>query len=196
VRNERRQLSLLARHGVRGRGASRSWAILAASVLLAEGCQRHVQTRPPPLPAAWEYCWWTVIRSTRSLDSVASGFRRAFVTVGLPNIHWTSSADTIWVRGGPAPLPTTELPRDTATYGATYWSRIVAFRDADSTHFRLYIAVVPPARGWADSTVSNHLSAYLFSACEAIARASEVRWIRRAGDPGDEEKLSVWSRVP
>jgi hypothetical protein len=61
-----------------------------------------------------------VIRSTRSLDSVASGFRRAFVTVGLLNIHWTRSADTIWVRGGPAPLPSTELPRDAATYGATY----------------------------------------------------------------------------
>ena len=180
----------------RGRTVVRSLGLVAVLVLLADGCQRHVHSLPTRLPAAWDHCWWTVIRSTRSLDSVASGFRRAFVTVGLPNIHWTRSADTIWVRGGPAPLPAADTTFVAATSGATYWSRTVAYRQADSTHFRMYVAVVPPPKGWADSTVSNHLSAYLFTACEAIARASEIRWIRRPGDPGDEEKLPVWSRVP
>jgi hypothetical protein len=149
-----------------------------------------------PVPANWQHCWWTVIRSTLPADTVAADFRRAFVTVGLANIHWTRSGDTIWVRGGPAPLLPSDLPFDTASYGATFWSRAVAFPQKDSTHFRLYVAIVPPVGGWPRAVPASSSVHSGIPACEAVARASGVRWIKRAGDPGDEEKLPVWSRVP
>jgi hypothetical protein len=118
--------------------------------------------------------------------------------VGMTGVHWAKSADTIWVRAGPAPVLYTQF--DSAEAGETYWSRVVAFPRADSTYFRLYVAVVPPAKGWAqsaDSSGVDHIATgHFFAACQAIARASDVRWIRRIGDPGDEERLSVWSRVP
>jgi hypothetical protein len=149
-----------------------------------------------PLPSQWEHCWWTVIRSTLPPDSVASRFRRAFVTVGLGGVHWTKSADTIWVRAAGALIPT-QLPFDTATYGATVWSRVVAFPHGDSTHFRLYTAITAPPQGWRHLADSSHIVTQRhFAACEAIASAAEVRWIRRLGDPGEEEKLPVWSHVP
>ena len=155
-----------------------------------------MEVAPVPLPANWKYCWWTVLRSTVPVDSVASGFRRAFVTVGLPNIHWTRSGDTIWVRGGPAPLLPSGVPVDTATYGATLWSRAVMFPQADSTHFWLFVAIVAPHGGWPRTVPAQRFLDSPFGPCEAIARASGVRWIKRAGDPGDEEKLPVWSHVP
>lgn len=175
----------------------RKIVVLLVLVSLVAGCRAHVLTAPVPLPSQWEHCWWTVVRSTLPADSVASQYRRAFISVGMTGVHWTKSGDTIWVRAGPVPLLPGELPYDTATYGATYWSRVVAFRRGDSTHFRLYTAVTPPPRGWGHFADSSRVTTWRhFAACEAIANAAEVRWLRRLGDPGDEETLPVWSRVP
>lgn len=160
------------------------------------GCRHRVNDRPVPLPANWQYCWWTVVRSTLPAGTVAANFRRAFVTVGLPNIHWTRSGDTIWVRGGPAPIPPSQLLFDTASHGATYWSRAVVFSQGDSTHCRLYSAIIPPADGSARAVREATRAPSGLPVCEAVARAAGVRWIKRAGDPGDEERLPVWSRVP
>jgi hypothetical protein len=174
----------------------RNVAVVLLIAAAGAGCRRRVDVAPVPPPANWEHCWWTVIRSTLPVDSVAAGYRRAFVTVGLPNIHWNRSGDTIWVRGGPAPLLPSDVPFDTATYGAKFWSRAVAFQQGDSTHFRLYAAIVPPAGGWPQSVPANSSPHSALPACEAVARAAAVRWIKRAGDPADEEKLRGWSRVP
>src|SRR5450631_1410160 len=85
---------------------------------IGTACRSHVDAAPVPLPADWRYCWWTVYRSPLPLDSVATGFRRAFVTAGLAGIRWDRSGDTIWVRAGPAPLAPSQLPFDTASHGA------------------------------------------------------------------------------
>jgi hypothetical protein len=134
------------------------------------------------------------MRSTLPVDSVGSDFRRAFVTLGQSNIHWTKAGDTVFVRAGPAPMLTSEEPWDTASYGVTYWARAVAFPQRDSTHFRLYVATVQPRNRAhpADSVRTDRT----IPTCEQIAKTVGFRWIRRAGDPGDEEKLPVWSRVP
>jgi hypothetical protein len=150
---------------------------------------------PIPVPADWKHCWWTVIRSTLPADTVAARYRRAFVIAGLPNIRWVRSADTIWVRAGPAPVPTSQFAFDSVSRGATFWVRAVVFAHGDSTHFRLFVATVP-AIGGRQTTDSTRGTDWTFPACEASARAADVRWIKRAGDPGDEEKLPVWSRVP
>lgn len=77
-----------------------------------------------------------------------------------------------------------------------FWSRAVAFPQSDSTHFRLYVAIVPPAGGWPPAVSENSRVHSGIPVCEAVARAAAVRWIKRAGDPADEENLPVWSRVP
>lgn len=189
--------------GAQTRAARQSGWLRAAVLLCVVGaggaCHRLVNdvVAPMPPPADWHYCWWTVIRSTLPADTVAAHFRRAFVTVGLRGVRWLRSSDTIWVRAGPAPVLPTELPFDTVTHGATYWSRVAVFQAGDSAHFRLYTAIVPPPGGWPPRTDSSGGPVqHEFAACEAIARAAEVRWIRRPGDPGGEERLPVWARVP
>ncbi len=178
------------------------WRRRAAVLLIlmagAAGCRRPMNTAAVPLPAKWTHCWWTAIRSTLPPDSVAAHYRRAFVTVGLTSVKWARSADTIWVRGGPAPiLPDEAHPFDSVQAGETFWGRIAVFSHADSSHFRLYVAIMPPPRGWAHADdPSGIASKQSFPACEAIARAADLRWIRRSGDPGDEEKLPLWSRIP
>jgi hypothetical protein len=172
----------------------RSLSILLVLAATIGGCRHRVNESPVPLPVEWQHCWWTVIRSTLPPDSVASAFRRAFISIGLPNIRWTRNGDTILVRGGPAPMLPEEL--DTASYGATYWSRIVAFPQQDSTHFRIFTSIVPPTRGWRPPETRERVMRRDIRACEAIARAAGVRWIKRPGDPGAEEALPVWSRVP
>jgi hypothetical protein len=176
--------------------ARRTSVVLAFGALVA-ACHHPaaIAPAPIPLPGAWQHCWWTAMRATLPVDSVASAFRRAFVTVGQSGVHWTRSADTIFVRAGPAPLLPLDVSFDTASYGATYWARAVAFKQGDSTHFRVYVAIVTPAKGWAHPTDSLHTQR-LLPTCQVIANAVHFRWIRRAGDPGDEEKLPVWSRVP
>jgi hypothetical protein len=161
-------------------------------------CRRPIQTATVPLPANWSHCWWTAIRSTLPPDSVAARYRRAFVMAGLTSVKWTRSADTIWLRGGPAPVLHDEAnPFDSVQAGETFWVRVAVFPQKDSSHFRLYVAIVAPPRGWAHPGDSSDLaSRQTFPVCEAIARAADVRWIRRSGDPGDEEKLPVWSRIP
>jgi hypothetical protein len=134
------------------------------------------------------------MRSTLPVDSVGSAFRRAFVTLGQTGIRWTKSGDTVFVRAGPAPLLPSEEPWDTSSHGATYWARAAGFQQGDSTHFRLYVAIVRP-RSWphpADSVRTDRT----IPTCAQIGKTVGFRWIRRAGDPGDEEKLPVWSRVP
>jgi hypothetical protein len=161
-------------------------SIVLMLAIAGAGCRHRVRDAPVPLPAHWDYCWWTVIRSTLPVDSVAARFRLAFVTVGLYNIHWTQRGDTIWVRGGP----------EATTYGAAFWGRATAFSQGDSTHFRLFAAIVPPAGGWPPSMSASSSLKSPLPLCDTIARAAALRWIRRAGDPGVEEDLPVWSRVP
>ncbi|HEV8411336.1 MAG TPA: hypothetical protein VGQ30_12565 [Gemmatimonadaceae bacterium] len=166
-------------------------------VAAVAGCRRPAApaSAPVPLPSNWEHCWWTVMRSTLSVDSVGSSFRRAFVTLGQSNVHWTKNGDTVFVRAGPAPLLPSEVPWDTASYGATYWARIAAFPQNDSTRFRLYVSIVRPSHGWAQPSDSVHAFRPI-GLCAEIGKVVAFRWIRRVGDPGDEEKLPVWSRVP
>jgi hypothetical protein len=177
---------------------ARGTAVLLIVCLAGFACRRPVQLAPVPSPANWHFCWWTAIRSTLPSDSVAAHYRRAFVTVGLTSVKWTRSADTIWVRGGPAPVLQSDAhPLDTAQAGETFWSRIAVFPQQDSSHFRLYVAIVAPPRGWAHPDDSSGIAIrQQFGACELVARAADVRWLRRSGDPGDEEKLPVWSRIP
>ncbi len=135
------------------------------------------------------------MRSTLPVDSVGSEFRRSFITLGQSGMNWKKFGDTVFVRAGPAPLPPRESPWDTTSYGASYWTRMVAFPKGDSTHFRLYVAIVAPARGWKKE--ADSVSAYRpIDLCARIGKTVGFRWIRRTGDPAEEESFPVWSRVP
>jgi hypothetical protein len=167
-----------------------------AAAITSIGCRHPINTKalPFPPPSSWNYCWWTVLRSTLPADSVAARFRRAFVTAGMTDVHWTRSADTIWLRAGPALLQPATF--DSAPPGPLYWSEAAAFHSGDSTHFRFSVAIAALARGSPPTTDSSRTAVRLFKACDAIARAADIHWYKRHGDPGNEEALPVWSRVP
>ena len=175
----------------------RTRAALLLCLVSLVGCRRGaVAPAKRATPTNWEYCWWTAVRSTLPPDSVAAHFRRAFIAAGLLDLRWAHIADTVLVLGGPARLPGSAVPFDTATFGALYWSRVVALRSGDSTHFRLYTAIAAPARGWAQPSDSVRAFNRSIGVCQEIASGASLRWIKRLGDPGAEESLSVWNRVP
>jgi hypothetical protein len=106
--------------------------------------------------------------------------------VGFTGSEWQRSADTAWARAGPTPLA-----RGLA--GAAYESRAMAYWHGDSTHFRWYVAVAPPPRGWAhpdDSLAVNRVGL-----CGEISRAAAVHGLA-PGSPTGDESLAVWRRRP
>jgi hypothetical protein len=154
---------------------------------LISSCRQPVQLAPVPVPPPekWEYCWWTVMESSIPLGFISGTFQRAFSSAGLSNIRSTRVGDTVLVIGGP-------LSRDSAPAGTQYWSRAVAYQKRDSTHFRFYTAVVPPSGGWPAGW--NDAGARI-GFCGDVGKAASIPYFTKK-DPGAEEQMSVWHRVP
>jgi hypothetical protein len=140
------------------------------------------------------HCWWAVFRTTLPPDSVAEHFVRAFDQLGLRGGTWTHRGDTTWAQAEPTRLPD--------WYGGTYSARVVAFRVDDSTHFRHFIGVAPPAAGWPaahDSVTADgrHLvidpEGATIGFCGALGRAAQVHGTALR-EPDGEEKLDIWTR--
>ena len=120
---------------------------------------------------------------------------RAFDQLGLRGSTWIQRGDTAWAHAQPTSLP--------GWYGATYSVRVVAFRVGDSTHFRHFIGVAPPAGGWpaahdsvtADGRqVSVNPSGATIGFCGALGRAAQVHGTAPP-NPDGEEKLGIWTRT-
>jgi hypothetical protein len=156
---------------------------------LATGCHHDPpRTAAAPAQSTEGHCWWAVYRTALPLDTVAVHFQRAYSDVGFSAATWTRTADTAWVHAGPTPL-------DRGPTGATYESRVVAYRRGDSTHFRHYVAIAAPLAGWAQPSDSENLESGLIPLCGSIGRAAAVAgWA--PGRPDGEETLSVWRRRP
>src|SRR5688572_19697500 len=71
---------------------------------LGVGCRRSARTAPLRSQLSEDYCWWTVMRTTLPLDSVAIRFERAFGAAGLIGGIRTLRGDTAWVHAGPTPV--------------------------------------------------------------------------------------------
>ena len=91
-----------------------------------------------------DYCWWSVFRSPLPVDTVAARFTRAFEILELSSIASTRVADTVRLYAGPTVL-------GGAHHGGTYAVRVVAYQRGDSTHFRHFVAIAPPATGWPEA---------------------------------------------
>jgi len=162
------------------------------------GCHRAGPTTPPaptPLALQEDYCWWTVFRTALPPDSVAEHFVRAFRQLGLRGGTWTQRGDTTWAHA--QPTARSDWP------GGTYAARVVAYRVGDSTHFRHYMSVAPPAGGWPASRdsvtddgrhVSISPSGSRIGFCGALGRAAQVHGTAPA-NPDGEEKLDIWTRT-
>ena len=173
---------------------------LAASLVIltipgALSCRPSQLVVHAPLALEESHCWWAVFRTTLPPDSVATHFVRAFTQLGLRGARWTRHGDTTWAHAEPTMLAD--------RHGATYAARVVAYRAGDSTHFRHFVSVVPPAGGWPASYDSitadgRHLSVRAAGGpidfCGALGRTAEVHGTAPA-DPDGEEKLELWTRT-
>jgi len=157
-------------------------------------CRRPEPAAPAPLALKENHCWWAVFRTTLPPDSVAGHFVDAFQALGLRGSAWTQRGDTTWAHSEPTKLD--------SWHGATIAARVVAYRAADSTHFRHFVAMAPPPGGWPESYDSvtadgRHLaispSGSPIGFCGALGRAAQVHGTAPA-DPDGEEKLQLWTR--
>jgi hypothetical protein len=151
-------------------------------VLLATGCHHAPPPAAPPLSLNDDYCWHAVFRTSLAPDTVAHRFERAFTGLGLTNASSTTRGDTAWSHAGPTRLA--------GEWGdAVYEARVVAYRVADSTHFRHFVGVAPR------SSDTLNPSARLIEFCSALGRASQVHGTAPR-EPGAEETLELWKRRP
>ncbi len=150
--------------------------LAALLVLLSFGCQRRATLASvPPRDAALQedHCWWAVVRSPLSPDSLAERFAAAFTDVGFSSIRQVRVGDTTVVQAGPSSLPSGESD--------LVASRVVAYSRGDSTHFRHYLAF------------GGEVSGQRLGLCRDIARTAAVR-ASAPREPTGEESLPVWTR--
>jgi hypothetical protein len=166
-------------------------SILLLAVLSIGACRHSAPTPLAPAAAAWpqdDHCWWTAIRTTLPADSVGRRFADAFASLGLKPVISARVGDTLLVRGGPGLLGAPHPP-------AAYAARMVAFPSGDSTRFRWFKSIVPPAGGDAALADSASATARGIGFCGEIGKAVAIQgWAPR--DPTREDSLAVWSRVP
>jgi hypothetical protein len=168
--------------------------LLAATVAGFAACRRGAPEAPAPRALEENHCWWAVFRTPLPPDSVAVHFARAFEQLGLRGGAWTQRGDTAWARAEPTRLD--------AWSGGTFSARVIAVRKGDSTHFRHFVGVAPPAGGWPaahDSVTADgrHIAVNPAGAtigfCGALGRAAQVHGTAPA-EPDGEEKLDIWTR--
>jgi hypothetical protein len=162
-------------------GNSYRGALMTFIVISAAGCHNQVPPLSPTARRAEDPCWWAVMRSPLSQDSVARSFQQAFNAVGLTNPTIIRMADTAWVHAGPT--------RMAESGGAIYESRVVAYWHGDSTHYRQYIAITPQPGD------SVNLGQRAIPFCGATARAAAVQGSAPRAPTG-EETLTIWNRTP
>lgn len=168
-------------------------SVVCAAVVICTAC--HAATRPAPAAApvrpAEGYCWWAVFRSPLRVDTVVARYARAYARVGLSGVAWSHAGDTAWAHAGPTVL-------GGAHANGTYAARIVAYQHGDSTHFRTYVLLIPPAGGWpgSDSAVvrgDNVGAGRQIGFCAELGRAAGAEGTAPGWTDG-EEKLGLWQR--
>ena len=171
-------------------------AILASGILLGcmllTGCHRQAQTAPTPAavksPRLREYCWWAVLRSARSPDSVAVRFQRAYKELMLGKITSGRLGDTAWAHAGPSWI-------SNSTTNASYESGALAYAIGDSTHFRYFVTISAPPGGWIRQSDSVEASRGDIDFCTNIARRASIGWTQ-PNNPTGEESLALWESHP
>ena len=163
---------------------------LLLSAALSIGCHHPAATPLAPARAEEEHCWWTVLRTDLPPDTVAAHFARTYTRAGLGGATWAHLADTAWAHAGP-----TELGG--ARGGGTYEARVVAYRQGDSTSFRHYTSITPPAGGWAPplDSVQGPAGGHV-GFCGEIGRAALVHGISPQRLPNAEDSLPVFRPRP
>ncbi len=169
-------------------------ASVPALLLLSAGCHRQsrLDTAKPAAAIEETPCWWSVYRAALPVDTVAVHLVNAFTTLGLTGATSEQIGDTAWAHAGPTRLD--------AWRGATYLARMAAFQRGDSTLYRYFVTVIPPAGGWGPSHDSltvdgRHMSVNPavspIDFCQAIARTAQNHGTAPSG-PNGEESLAVW----
>jgi hypothetical protein len=159
-------------------GCSATMLVLAA---LITSCHRAAPaTAAAPSTPSEQHCWWTAYRTDASVDTVASRFRQAYVSLGLTITGASRVGDTAWVNAYSA----TAKPR-----AEPVGARMVAYRMADSTRFRSYVVVFDPS----GKTV---IGSCLQIGRKAAVRAIAPRGMHHVHELEKEAALPVWRRRP
>ncbi len=164
-------------------------AVVVFTIVLAAvdgGCYRNAVQRALPVEPHEEYCWWHVMTSPLSVDTVAARFASAFATIGFRNVRWEHQGDTAWA------VSTPTLLRGQPE-GVLYASRIVGYQKGDSTHFRSYVMIQPAGDGAVSTTAIAGEATGVIGLCRAIATAAAVQATARPEATG-EEAWRLWAR--
>ncbi|MDQ6612159.1 MAG: hypothetical protein M3Y64_06975 [Gemmatimonadota bacterium] len=150
---------------------------MAISIAVITAChQQRPSTARDANHLFTEHCWWSVNRSLLPPDSVAEHFAHAYTTIGFTNAEWKHLADTAWADAGPTPIRPEEP-------GVAYRAWAVAYRVADSTRYRYFVASIGREPR---STIPL---------CISIANRAALHGVQLP-QPTGEETLSVWRRRP
>ena len=156
-------------------------ALFAAGVMIA-GCHGAIAPSSPAAISDGESaCWWTLVRTAVPPDSVAVRFKSAYATLGLQDIVSSGSADT-----------TTVVARPSLGEGANFGSRVVAYRQGDSTSLRFYVEAWPArmtSKATADTPGSRSDE---LESCSTVARAAGIKWSTPRRRPNGQDSLPVW----
>ena len=101
--------------------------------------------------------------------------------MGFKDVVSKRIADSAWVHAGPTALPSMRA--------ATYETRVVAYWDGSSTHFRQFVSVTP------NLTDSVSVGQLTIPFCGASGSAAAVQAIVPQ-NPTGEESLKLWTRMP
>jgi hypothetical protein len=170
-------------------------AVTTIAVASIAGCRPTTvttATRSEPAPApstpavsTHNFCWWTLLRTELPPDSVAARFAIAYQRVGLLDVTSIRRGDTSWAHAGPTILAD-------SSDSATYESRVVAFRQEDSSSFRYSVEVKPAQPGNAQAASGDRRTADNLEFCAKIAKSAAVRWTTPARRPNASDSVSVW----
>jgi hypothetical protein len=172
------------------RSAIVTWSILSSCILV--GCRHRAEPMDAPTamtrPHVREYCWWAVLRSSRSPDSVGARFKRAYEELELSTVSTGRWGDTVWAHAGPSRV-------STRMTNASYESGALAYALGDSTHFRYFVAITAPPGGWIRRSDSVEATKGDIDFCTDIARHAAIGWTA-PNEPAGEESLPLWSADP
>jgi hypothetical protein len=164
--------------------------VITVALASTAGCRSSAPvtaTRGEPTAAVptRTFCWWTLLRTALPPDSVAARFANAYQRVGLLGVSSSRRGDTASAYAGPTLLAD-------GSNSAMYESRIVAFRQADSSSFRYSVDVKPAQSREAQAEGGNQRAPDNLEFCALIAKAAAVRWSTPARRPNADDSVSVW----
>jgi len=173
------------------RGITRCFFVVVSSALTM-ACRHQgapISVAEPAVAArSREFCWWAVLRSVRTPDSISARFRHAYSEMGFVSVTSGTVGDTTWAHAGPDTLAS-------RARHVSYESGAIAYPRGAIAHFRYFVAIAPPSGGWTAKEDSVTAAAGDIDFCAEVAHRSAIMW-SAPPRPTGEESLPLWNADP